>query len=502
MRSASASGTRHESSRPTGRDLGARDARTAPVAGRLLDGLVALGFAGVTLMMRAAVRVYFRHLRVRHRERFPRRGPVLLVANHPAMWTDVLVLDVALARKLHFLALGQLFKPFVRAFLLELHGALPVIPSPGEHDRTGNEDTFRRCRALFDGGHVVALFPEGVSEADRTVLQLRTGAARLALAAARRDPAQTSSPHRAGEPHSSGFAGSDATAHVPVLVPTGIHYADRTSFGSEVTVSVGEPVDLAPYLAQAEVDPEGVVHALTGHLHQRLRSLILDLPQPALAAAISQLEPLARLSPRRGARELESAQRVAARLEQLRVQEPERFAVIRRHGRAYAKARGALHLSDRALSWDRRGRPWRQRTGTLTVLCVLGAPAAAVGALLHAAPWAAGEWIAHHVGRDPARFAFGRIISGLVFFPLAYLVLVIVLTRIYGFPLWSALAAVVLTVSLGLWMLPYVQWVHALWERARLLGLEWRQPRLVRRARAEQRLLLRLVAEAAAEARP
>ena len=485
-----------------GPELGVRTARVALVLRRLMDAFIALAFAGVSVMMRAAVRVYFRQLRVRHRERFPRTGPVLLVANHPAMWTDVLVLDVALGRKLHFLALGQLFKPFVRALLLELHGALPVIPSPGEHERTSNEDTFRRCRALFTGGHVVALFPEGVSEADRAVLQLRTGAARLALAAARVDPARPTESHRAGEGDATGIHGVDSRGHVPVLLPTGIHYADRTSFGSEVTVSVGEPVDLSPYLAQADVDPEKAVHALTEHLHQSLRTLILDLSEPALAAAVSELEPLARLSPRRGTRELESAQRVAARLDRVRVHDPGRFTAIRRHSRAYAKARGALHLSDRALSWDRRGRPWRQRTGALTVLCVLGAPAAAVGALLHALPWAAGEWIAHHVGRDPARFAFGRIISGLVFFPLAYLVLVIVLTRAYGFPLWSALAAVVLTISLGLWMLPYVQWVHALWERARLLGLEWRQPRLVRRARAEQRLLLRLVAEAAAEARP
>ena len=442
---------------------------------------LALGFAAASLLMRAAVRVYFRSLRVRHVARFPRTGPVLVIANHPAMWTDVLVLDVALGRKLHFLALGRLFKPFARAILLELHGALPVIQSPGGTARATNEETFRRCRELFARGDVVALFPEGVSEADRSVLELKTGAARLALEAAR-DPADRE--------------------RMPAVIPIGIHYADRTSYGTEVTVSVGQPIELAPFRALERTDPERAVHELTEHMRDELRSLILDLPEPALAAAVSDLEPLAGLSRRRGARELESAQRIASRLDQLRLHDPERFEAIRRHSRAYGRARRALGLSDRALAWDRASPPWRRRASLLALLCVLGAPVAALGSLLHVAPWGVGELVAHGVGRDPARLAFGRIASGIVLFPATDLTLFLVLVNVYDFPPGIALGMVLVVMAIGLWTLQYMRWAYALWERARLVGLEWRQPRLVRRARAEQRLLLRLVTEAAGSRTP
>ena len=89
---------------------------------------VALIYAGMQLVMEAIVRVVFRRFEVLDRERFPRRGPVVLVANHPAAWTDVVVLDVAAGRRLHFLANRSLFRPWWRAVVLRLYGSLPVEP--------------------------------------------------------------------------------------------------------------------------------------------------------------------------------------------------------------------------------------------------------------------------------------------------------------------------------------------------------------------------------------
>jgi len=446
--------------------LARRNAADAPI--------VAIVFGAIHLLIRAAVRIYFHRVRVRHRERFPRHGPVLLVSNHPAMWTDVLVLDAALGRKLHFLAQEELFRPRLRGWLLRVHGALPLVQSAGTPGRERNERTFEACRRLFGRGDVVALFPEGISEADRRVLPLKTGAARLALAATR------------GEPGERG----------PRVLPVGIHYADRTAFGSDVTVSVGERLESGPYHARASVDPEGAVHALTDAMHEALRRLILDLPEPALAAAVADLEPLAGLSPVRGAGELESAQRVASRLHRLSVREPARFAALRRHRHAYRRARRALGLSDRAIHWDRHAVRWRQRTFVLSVLVAVGALPALLGAAVHVVPWAIGESVARSVGRDPARSSFGRISSGLVFFPSLYALVLLALTRGLGMPLGTSLLGVVALAALGLWAIQVSRWTRALVERGRLLVLEWRHPALVRRAREAQRALLGVLAEA------
>ena len=453
----------------------ARDRRVSPDVIRWSNppfwarSIIGVVFAGVSLVMRAAARVYFSRLQVRHREHFPRHGPVLIVANHPAMWTDVIVLDVALGRKLHFLAQSQLFQPWLRGALLALHGALPVTPSHERPEAAAlNAETFHTCEHLFARGEVVAMFPEGISLTDRRVLDLRPGAARIALNQALQE---------------------DATC-LPVVIPVGLHYADRHAYGSVVTVSVGEPVDLAPFVRLARLDQDGAVRALTDTFHRALCSLTLDLPEPELAAAVTGLEPVAGLSGTHGAWELASAQRVAAQLARLRTANPRRFGALLRHCRAYRRAREALRLSDRALHWDPGAAPWRQRTSVLSALAFLGAPFAALGMAIHGPAWALGEWVAHKVDHEPVRFTFARISSGMVLYPVTWGLLGWALVS-SGLLDWRhALLVVAATALVGLWTLSWGVMVARLLQRLRRLNIEAEHPRLVHRARVEQRALL------------
>ena len=105
-----------------------------------------------------AARGYFRSIDVRHRERVPRHGPLLVVANHPASFTDVIVLGLAIPRRLHFLAMAPIFKPWIRGFALRLCGTLPIYrrsDDPSLMQR--NDDTFRACHEFLD-------FEEAVDE--------------------------------------------------------------------------------------------------------------------------------------------------------------------------------------------------------------------------------------------------------------------------------------------------------------------------------------------------
>lgn len=227
-------------------DGGARPPRTAEA---LLRGLVAPFYACMQGVMAVAAAVSFQRMVIVHRERFPMRGPAVLIANHPAAWTDVVVLDVAFGRKLHFLAQEALFRPWLRGALLRLYGTLPV----GIHREGGdglNRRTFAACRALLARGEVVAVFPEGVSDDDRALLPLKTGAARLLLARGDGDAAPA--------------------------VPVAIHYEDRLAFRGRVTLAVGEPLRAAAYRAEARSDPDGTARAFTADMADALQRTMAD----------------------------------------------------------------------------------------------------------------------------------------------------------------------------------------------------------------------------------
>lgn len=231
----------------------------AGAAETLARALAAPLYALMQGLMAIATAVCFERIRVTDRGRFPARGPVVLIANHPAAWTDVVVLDVAFGRKLHFLAHDALYRPLPRGLLLRLYGALPVYFRHEAPDGvTRNRITFARCRALLERGEAIAVFPEGVSEPAGALLPLKTGAARLILEDAR----------GAGWP----------------AVPVAIRYEDRRAFRDRVTIAVGEPVPAGPFLARHASDPDATARAYTAALAAALARALDDAAAAARAA--------------------------------------------------------------------------------------------------------------------------------------------------------------------------------------------------------------------------
>ncbi len=223
-------------------------------------GLAAVLYPCTQILMEAVVRVYFRRLETISRDRFPAHGAVLVVANHPAAWTDVLVLDVAFHRELHFLAHEALFHPWIRGLFLKLFESLPVrYRHEGPLAAVRNRETFDRCHTLFRRGAAIAMFPEGMSGSDRGLRPLKTGAARLVLE------------HIA--------AGDEA----PVLIPVAIHYEDRTRFRARVDVAVGAPI-LNAGAGVSAGDPDAAMHALTGEISNALEATLASAAAHARVA--------------------------------------------------------------------------------------------------------------------------------------------------------------------------------------------------------------------------
>src|SRR3989442_12088224 len=67
-------------------------------------------YAVVRVIARFWIWFFFERVEVRHRERVPRMGPVLLCINHPNNLIDSLLVGSVLPRKVHYLATAALFR--------------------------------------------------------------------------------------------------------------------------------------------------------------------------------------------------------------------------------------------------------------------------------------------------------------------------------------------------------------------------------------------------------
>ncbi len=430
-------------------------------------------YATARAVFAAAVRAYFRRIEVRSQDRVPRSGPLLIVANHPSALTDALVLATTLPRRIHFLAMSPLFTPWIRGVLMRGMGALPVYRREDDPALTvRNETTFAACHALLDRGGAVLLFPEGRSDTDRRVVQIKTGAARLAIAQEQR-----------------------TTARAPLtLLPVGLYFEDRTRFQSEVILSVGEPIALAPYVARAAAEPREAVVALTTVIQSAIEALIQVIPDPEAQELVEELERIylselkARGDPRH---ELELRRRVAECVQYFRRTDPERVVAVSRQLANYGRKLRALHLEDAGLRELEKSDRWRRSHLTRFALAAAGLPVATVGLVLHWLPYEACGWIARHLTPHPTATSSTHMAAGILIFPLWLLGLGVAIGRLTGWPVPQVGLAVVLAAGLGIFAAAYFDW----WERQpgllRLPLLAIRRRRMLVRVRLERNELLR-----------
>lgn len=261
------------------------------------------------------------------------QGPVLVVANHPNSLLDPLVVFRAAGRPTRPLAKAPLFDQVFIGAMLRALGGLPVYrrqDDPALMDR--NEDTFRRAIEALQAGDAVQIYPEGVSHSEPALVPLRTGAARIALAAE---------------------AGRDWRLRL-AIVPVGITYRRKPFFRGHALVLIGEPFPLAGYRAAWEADPTAAVRALTDGIADRLQRVTLNLTRAEDEALIETADALyARVKGLTGWREREALADRLPRLQQfarglawLRANDAPRYEKLAADVRRYARRLRLLGAGD------------------------------------------------------------------------------------------------------------------------------------------------------------
>jgi len=206
----------------------------------------------VRLVVRFWLWFCFKPVDVRHPERVPADGPVLLCINHPNNLIDSLVVATALRRKVHFLAAAAMFRNPLVARFLRACGAISVYRKEDDPDKMDpNAKAFAACFQALEGGRLIAMYPEGTTHAEARVQRIKSGAARIALG------------HEAARP-------GDLS-----LIPVGLTFEARKSFLGRVLVSFGEPIPVAPYLEAHRQDPCKAVDALTRAIQRAMEAELI-----------------------------------------------------------------------------------------------------------------------------------------------------------------------------------------------------------------------------------
>ncbi len=360
-------------------------------------------------VVRLGLRVFFRRLEVRHRERLRLPGPLMLCGNHPNTLMDPLVTAVQRHQPIAFLAKSTFFKNPVLGAIMRSGNCIPIYrrqdaegtdaPTPAQL-AASNEASFGRCYDYLERGGTVMIFPEGTSVSERRLRPLKTGAARIAL-------------------------GTEARHGFKLglqLVCVGTNYFDPSHFRSDVLLNVAPPIQVATYAERYHQDPDAAADELTEEIRQRLtRRLVIsrDAEDDQLAQQVERTfgnhlnpddDPTTLFDNFELSRTLLDA---VAWFEQ---HDPGRLAALREALGTYLADLENNKLDDDAL--DQSQRPGTRLADYLNL--VLGFPVWLYGLLANYLPYKLPAEVAHRATRETEFIAAIMLGVGMVTFPLAY----------------------------------------------------------------------------------
>jgi 1-acyl-sn-glycerol-3-phosphate acyltransferase len=369
---------------------------------RELDDPIPGGFSNVVRgFFDTLVGLYYPVIECEGLERLPLDRPIIFAPNHPNALLDPIALRLAVDRSVRFLAKSPLFENLFLGYVLQAYGALPIyrVQDTGSDggDRVGNnERLFASCARLLARREWIAIFPEGTSHSGSTLKPLKTGAARIALAA-------------------------EAQFSVGVaIVPVGLIYQDKATFRSRVLVVIGDPIDCAPLTDEYRKDERRTVEALTGRMREALDRVVLQADTRELLEGIGRIASLAGDGP---VTTLEAQRDRTRRLldgyRALLDRDPARLEAIVGDARRYLRTLSLLGVED----------PWAVEIGRIKPTSVARvtfqlaalAPFALVGAAMSWLPYRAVGWVAKKVTKEEDVLSTVKLLGGALFLLVAWL---------------------------------------------------------------------------------
>lgn len=370
------------------------------------------------------MRVYFRSVQRLGEAPAASISGRVFVANHHNALVDPILIVTDAACAISPVAKSTLWKIPGFRWLLDIAGAVPIVRRQDAPDKSAdsNDDAFAKIAQHLAGGGNILIFPEGISHADPTLAPLRSGAARMLLAARALDPAAVLS-----------------------FQAVALEFDERDIFRSRTALLWGPPRLLAVPVGDAAPAQSDATAAITAQMAQDLRGLIIESASRDDRLLIGRVAQLLTNNEQRTEAttlgdELATARAVVTVGQELQATSQAEIDAVRRAVASYFAALADAELNDVDVAKPQRRRPLRE-------LLRLGitAPLALLGLLLYALPYPLPRLVARRAD-DADMVSTLKLGVALVMYPLYAGLLVGLALWLLPWP-WSMVAAIVAVVS-------------------------------------------------------
>jgi 1-acyl-sn-glycerol-3-phosphate acyltransferase len=392
------------------------------------------------------IRLYYREIRVKHRERLEHDGPLIILANHPNTLMDAWMVGFVCKKRINYMAKATFFNTPLKMWFLRGLGLVPINRASERRTKNvSNNDSFEYCYRLLEDGKTLVIFPEGTSFHERQLRELKSGAARIALEVLKRN---------------------EGALHLRV-VPIGLVYSEPEKFRSSVLVNVGEAIDPREFLEGYAEDSIKTARKLTEVFRERMESLLVGAHSTDFDALAQELSILLSSdylpSEEKGVeKDVERMKRIFAGLEHIQHTQPERLGEI--NDLVYRIRWRLEKYAIKSDFLDRRYKPWmfaRQLTFSVLFL-LLGFPFYVFGFVHNYAQYKLVDVLTLRMVKDIEYYAPVALLLSILIYPLTYYGFIRLVDYYVGLIFWQWLSYLLLMPAMGLFAWVYLKYVSHL----------------------------------------
>jgi glycerol-3-phosphate O-acyltransferase / dihydroxyacetone phosphate acyltransferase len=366
----------------------------------------------ITSILRLTLRVYFRRIEVTGLENVPRDLPVIFVLNHPNALVDPVFLLCLAPRRVAFIAKAPLFRMPVIGYLVRALDSLPAYRRQDEgEDVSRNLETFATARKLLTSGIAIGICPEGVSHNEPRLKPLKTGAARIALAAA-----------------------SSAEAINLKIIPAALYYSEKTSFRSSALLHFAKPVSVEPVTLEPDgTPPRYAVRELSSQIEKAMRDVMLHAEQEEALVLIDRAEKIFSAEEisepneeQRLDRSLQLRQRFLAGYTFYHKHAPRRIDALESRISVFEQELKLAGIDPTDLSLHSTAGDTIIHLLARVFSCALMAPFALFGAAVHYPAYRLAGYLSRRLGAEQDVLSTFKIISAMLLFPLTWIAVAVI----------------------------------------------------------------------------
>ncbi len=446
-------------------------------------------YAILKLIVRISLKVFFRKIKVSSLGSVPKKGPMIVVSNHPNTFMDPLLVAAHVKAPVYFLANSSIFAtPFTRWLFKKLH----MVPIQRKIDSNktnlSNEQIFEKCYDFLEKDGTLLIFPEGWSQWGRRLRPLKTGTARIALGAE---------------------AKQDFKLGVKIIT-FGLNYSKPESFRSEVFIKIGKPIEVKDYKNQYEEDSFQAVQQLTEAIKTQLEDLTITTQNEAEDQLAQHIETLykrklseeIKLSDQKKEQEHLITKGIVDALQHFALHDPERVKRFEKDLQRYLTDLDRLDLNDEVFSKKpkkKKGILWASVQTALYF--VLGFVPFLYGLLNNYVPYIIPSQIAYKIvklSKVEEYIAPVMMLSGVFTFSFFYILQTWLVHWFVG-DFWITLAYFLSLPLSGFFALFYANYLNDTRDNWRLLGLFFKRADLVANLVSQRKALINTLEQAKKE---